>query len=231
MLSVIIPTLNEENYLPLLLDSLSQQTYRNFEIIVADAGSKDRTAKIAADAGCLVVDGGMPGVGRNNGARAARGEWLLFLDSDVILPPHFLQAVMDGVQSRRLDVATCAVQPLNARRSDKVLHGVVNAYFKATQKFWPHAPGFCIIARKEVHDAIKGFDEKIKFAEDQDYVLKASKIGRFAYIRKVKIPVSIRRLEKDGRFVTILKYLLAEVHLIFIGPIKSDIFNYKFGHF
>lgn len=231
MLSVIIPTLNEEKYLPLLLDSLKAQTFRNFEIIVADAGSQDNTRKIAAEAGCLVVDGGMPGVGRNKGAAAANGEWLLFLDADVILPPHFLRAVMDEVQAKKLDVATCAIQPLTNKKRDKVMHGLVNTYFKATQKFWPHAPGFCILARKNVHQAISGFDEKIRFAEDQDYVLRASRIARFRYIKQVKIPVSVRRLEKEGRFKMSLKMVIAEFYLIFVGPIKSDIFDYKFGQF
>jgi len=123
------------------------------------------------------------------------------------------------------------VEPINPKRVDKVLHSVVNFYFKATQSFWPHAPGFCIYVKKSVHQSINGFDEKITLAEDHDYVLRASRIARFAYIKKVKIPVSVRRLEKDGRFMTSLKYLLPEFHLIFFGPIKSNIFNYKFGHF
>jgi glycosyltransferase involved in cell wall biosynthesis len=231
MLSIIIPTLNEEKYLPLLLASIAEQTYRDFEVIVADAGSRDNTAGIAQASGCKVVKGGMPGVGRNNGARVANGDWLLFLDADVILPPAFLQAVMENISRRRLDVATCAPKPLSGRKTDRVLHSMINFYFKATQAFWPHAPGFCIFAKKPIHDAINGFDERIQFAEDQDYVLRASKIARFRYIKKVRIPVSVRRLEKDGRFVTSLKYLIAEIHLIFVGPIRSDIFKYKFGHF
>lgn len=231
MLSVIIPTLNEEKYLPLLLDSLANQSYTNFEIIVSDAGSRDATRRIAEDFGCIVIEGGMPGVGRNNGARVAHGEWLLFLDADVILQPYFLKTVMNEAQARRLEVATCAVQPLTAKHSDKVLHGVVNFYFKATQEFWPHAPGFCILASKGVHEAIGGFDENIKFAEDQDYVLRASRIARFNYIDQVRIPVSVRRLEKEGRFKMGLKMLIAEIYLIFVGPIKSDIFDYKFGQF
>jgi len=231
MLSIIIPTLNEERYLPLLLSSLSSQTFQNFEIIVADANSLDKTREIAISAGCHVIKGGMPGKGRNNGAAFARGEWLLFLDADVILPPGFLKAVMNEIQEKELDVASCPIEPLNGSKVDKLLHGIVNLYFKATQTFWPHAPGFCIFVNKEIHNSINGFDEEIQLAEDHDYVLRASKIARFALLKNARIPVSVRRLEKDGRFNIGLKYFLAEAHLIFLGPIKSNIFNYKFGNF
>jgi len=43
--------------------------------------------------------------------------------------------------------------------------------------------------------------------------------------------VSVRRLDKDGRLNISVKYLAVEAHLIFLGPIYSDVFNYKFGHF
>ena len=74
--SVVIPTLNEERDLPVLLDSLKKQTFRDFEIIVGDAGSKDKTREIAESHGARVVQGGMPGVGRNRGAAVANGEYL-----------------------------------------------------------------------------------------------------------------------------------------------------------
>ncbi len=92
MLSIIIPTYNEEEYLPYLLRSIEAQSYTDFEVIVADNGSTDTTAKLATDSGARVVSGGNPAEGRNSGAAAAKGENLLFLDADVILPdPWFLQ--------------------------------------------------------------------------------------------------------------------------------------------
>jgi glycosyltransferase involved in cell wall biosynthesis len=63
--SVIIPTLNESGLLPKLLDRLDRQTFRDFEIIVADAGSTDGTREICRSRGVTLVDGGMPAVGRN----------------------------------------------------------------------------------------------------------------------------------------------------------------------
>ena len=65
MLSIIIPTLNEEKYLPLLLEAIKKQKVDgNLEIIVADAGSQDRTIEIARDFGCKIVPGGLPARGR-----------------------------------------------------------------------------------------------------------------------------------------------------------------------
>ena len=231
MLSVIIPTLNEEKFLPHLFKSLKEQTFKDFEIIVADNNSIDSTRSIALRSGAKIVDGGLPARGRNNGAKVARGEWLLFLDADVILPPDFLEKAITEIKNSDLSVASCLVEPLSAKQVDKILHGVVNVYFRATESVFPHAPGFCIFAKRKTHLAINGFDEKIKLAEDHDYVLRASKIEKFGFLRNVRIPVSVRRLEKDGRLNISIKYFAAEAHLILLGPIYSDIFNYKFGHY
>ena len=99
MLSIIIPTLNEEKYLPPLLDSIKKQDYKDYEVIVADAGSKDKTVEIAKKYGCKVVKGGLLPAGRNRGAEASKGDLLLFLDSDIILPPHFPQHLSEYQQS------------------------------------------------------------------------------------------------------------------------------------
>ena len=90
-LSIIIPTFNEEKFLPKLLNSIKKQTLQPSEIIIADAFSQDSTRKIAKAFGVKVIDGGLPPVARNNGAKVATQEVLLFLDSDVVLPASFLE--------------------------------------------------------------------------------------------------------------------------------------------
>src|SRR5687767_6578001 len=103
MLSIIIPTYNEEEYLPFLLRSIQAQSYKDYEVIIADASSTDKTRAIAAEFGARVVQGGLPGAGRNRGAEAAKGENLLFLDADVILPdPWFLQMTVGEFEKRKL---------------------------------------------------------------------------------------------------------------------------------
>lgn len=231
MLSIIIPTYNEEKYLPFLLRSITAQSATDYEIIVADNNSRDRTREIAEAAGARVVDGGMPAVGRNAGADAAQGDVLLFLDADVILPdPKFLEGTVDEFRERELGVATCKVEPLSEKKVDRYLHESFNYFMWVTSAVKPRAPGFCIFARRDVHDQIDGFNEDVKLAEDHDYVERAGKVSKFRVLKSHRIPVSVRRLDKDGRFKTFIRYLLAEMHLRTKGAIKSDLFRYRFGH-
>lgn len=230
-LSVIIPTFNEEEYLPKLLKSLRLQTLAPREIIVADAFSTDKTRKIARSFGCKLIDGGLPAVARNNGAKIAREPLLLFLDADVVLPRSFLEKTVDEMTKRNLDIASCYILPRSPLKVDQLLHKLINQYFRLTQKFHPHIPGFCIFVRSKLHNRIGGFDESIVLCEDLDYVTRTKKIGKFAYLKSFRVPVSVRRLTKEGRINLTLKYIAMELHMIFLGKIRKDIFNYKFGNY
>lgn len=231
MLSIIIPTLQEEDDLPHLLESLKAQSYRDFEVIVADYNSQDKTAEIAQKAGYRVVEGGKVAKGRNNGAKNAQRQWLLFLDADVVLPPDFIEKSLDEIKERDLSVATAPIMFLSPKKIDKFFSRFYNFYAKLTGPFYPHAPGFCIFCKKEIHDKINGFNETITLAEDHDYVVRASKQGRFGLLSRTHIPVSPRRFDKDGRLNVAVKYTAAEAHRIFLGHIESDFFNYRFGHY
>ncbi len=231
MLSIIIPTYNEEEYLPRLLASIRSQRFDGYEIVVADAASTDRTREIAAKFGARVVKGGMPGPGRNRGAAAAKGDVFLFLDADVVLPNvEWLGRKMAQFSRRELDAATCLVKPMSGKLIDHVSHNVFNAHMMATQFMRAHAPGFCIFALKALHERIGGFDESIKLGEDHDYVERARQVGTFRVLHGSRIRVSVRRFERDGRFSIFGKYLLAELHLWTRGQIRNDRFEYTFGY-
>ncbi len=231
MLSIIIPTYNEEEYLPRLLASLRSQRLGGYEIIVADANSTDRTREIAEQFGARVVRGGMPGPGRNRGAEAAKGDVLLFLDADVVLPDtEWLASKMEQFARRDLDAGTCLVKAISGKIIDHFSHNVFNAHMMATQFLLAHAPGFCIFARKSLHERIGGFDESIKLAEDHDYVERARRAGTFRVLTGSRIRVSVRRFERDGRFSIFGKYLLAELHLLLRSRIRDDRFAYTFGY-
>lgn len=228
-ISIIIPTFNEERDLPKLLLSIANQTMKPQEVIVSDAYSEDNTRKIAKEFGAKVIDGGLPAASRNNGARVAALPLLLFLDADVILPKLFLEKCFDEMTRRNLDITSCFLSPRSTHKLDHFLHGFVNSYMKITQKFHPRIPGACIFVKKRLHEAIGGFDESIILAEDFDYVERGKKVGKFGYLRSYKIPISVRRFLREGRIKMALKYVAIELHLIFLGRIRKDIFKYKFG--
>ncbi len=231
MLSIVIPTYNEEEYLPRLLASIRSQRFEGYEIVVADARSTDRTRQIAERFGARVVEGGMPGPGRNLGAVAAKGDLLLFLDADVILPDtDWLAGKVEQFARRGLDAGTCLIKPLGGRAIDLFAHNVFNAHMMATQFTKAHAPGFCIFASKRLHQRIGGFDETIQLAEDHDYVDRASRVGKFRVMTGSRIRVSVRRFDRDGRLPIFAKYLLAELHLLTRGQIRNGRFNYTFGY-
>ncbi len=94
LFSFIVPALNEEACLPACLRSIQAQSEPPFEIIVADNGSRDRTAEIARQMGCTVVHEARLGLShaRNRGAEAASGGILAFIDGDGVLSPGWLRA-------------------------------------------------------------------------------------------------------------------------------------------
>lgn len=230
-ISVVIPTLNEEALMPRLLGDLQQQTFGNYEIIVADAGSSDRTQEIAREHGAIVVAGGRPAVGRNNGAKVAHGAFLFFLDADVRVPVTFLGDAYSEIEERYLDLATCEVVPLSENPADKLLHDFANFAIKLWQFSEPHASGCCILVSKRLFRHTGGFDETLQMGEDHDFVKRASQFRPLRVLRSTQVNVSVRRLEKEGRIRLVNKYLAAELHRVFLGEIKNEIFEYEFGNF
>ncbi len=228
-LSVVIPTLNEVERLPGLLDALNEQVLKPDEIIVADAGSKDGTVEAARERGARVVKGGRPGPGRNAGARAAHGDLIFFLDADVRPRPGFLARAVGEFEDRGLGVATTAIEPLEDDATNQVIAETTNLYLQVVQTFSPHAPGFCILVRRSIHEEIGGFDEQVKLAEDHNYVQRAAKLGEFEVLSNVQVPVSMRRMEKEGLTKLAFKYLWCEMYALAGKPIYSTPFEYEFG--
>ncbi len=231
-LAIVIPTKNEEDYLPKLLASIAEQTLRPEVVIVADANSTDSTRQVALEHGATVVEGGMPGPGRNRGAQSVESDLIFFFDADVVLTdPEFLRRAVEEFTQRELAVATADVEAIDGNRADAWGHRFYNRYVRLWGATRPHAPGFCILARRSVHERINGFDESVLFCEDHDYVFRAGQIGRFGFLSpSITIPVSTRRLARDGRLNIAVKFILAELHLLLVGPIRHNGFKYSFGH-
>ncbi len=249
MLSIIIPTLNEEDFLPSLLNSIKKQEffdYRNhsslrfsesyilapleYEIIVADAGSKDKTLEIAKEYNTRIIPGGLPAKGRNEGAKVAKGDLFLFLDADVVLPDGFFEKVLKEFKERKLDAASFCLDSQSKKQGEKIL---LNFFYNWPiiffEKILAHGTQ-AILVKRAIFEKVNGFDESIKFAEDHNFVRRVSKIGNFGIIKSIKILSSSRRFERDGWFLTYFRYIIAEIYMIFFGDIKRELFKYEWGN-
>lgn len=237
-LSVVIPTLNEEKYLPLLLDALKKQTFNDFEVIIVDGNSADRTLELAQQRNrelkikTIVEKKRGIGLARNIGARAAVGEHILFLDADVRPEPDFLKECLEEFIQKKADIATTRIRLISKKEIDKALQLLANFEIIGLQKIVPIAPGFCILCRRKVFDALSGFDEAVKMGEDVNFVQRAVNHGfKFRIMMKQKIPVSARRLELEGRLKLLLKYYASSFYWLFLKGVKTGRFNYKFGEY
>lgn len=112
-ISVIVPVYNVENYLKICLDSILTQTFDGkFEVVVVDDGSKDRSAEIADSYGFLPnvrvihqANGGLSAA-RNTGLRSSRGKYVMFVDSDDMIGPAYLEAMYGRLMGTSADYVT-----------------------------------------------------------------------------------------------------------------------------
>lgn len=230
MISIIIPAYNEEKYLPNLLECIKRQTYRNYEIIVADADSTDNTRLIAQKYGCRVVNGGLPAASRNSGAGHAKGSILLFMDADVEIERNFLKQAICEFAERKLDAAACYITPSGSRMIDVIFFHLYNSWTFMFQLVYPQATAHGIFCSKKLHKKINGFDETIRITEDADYVNRCSKSARFRMLRKPRAVASVRRFEREGRIKLAAKLAFLGLYRIFFGDLRKDLIPYDFRY-
>jgi glycosyltransferase involved in cell wall biosynthesis len=203
MLSIIICTLNEELYLPKLLDSLWLQTYsRKYEVLVIDAGSTDDTEGVVRNYKNVVpfplqfVPFNQRGIARqrNEGARLAQYNQLLFLDADVVLNNEFLSTAMQQIEQRKLLIAGTKLYAAEESLGFRAIYSFYSTiYLPITRWFNPVIHGCSIFVTKALHNRIGGFQEGIMF-EDFRYGSDAAAIFRPVLLTgKAYVRTSARR--------------------------------------
>ncbi len=231
MLSIIIPTFNEELYLPRLLASITAQDYKDYEVIVADNNSRDRTRAVARAHGARVVSGGVPGVGRNRGAAAARGEYLLFVDADTVLPEGFITKIMARFEKDFIDICVPWIRPIDGTNPIyRTIFQFSNTFFKLMEAIQPQGLGICILTTRRLHKRIGGFSEKVRVSEDFDYINRASLVGRFRVYPHVFVFHSVRRYKAEGLGNLVQKQFKSGFIYLFTGR-PYDTEDYEFGTF
>ncbi|MFM2590153.1 glycosyltransferase family 2 protein [Vibrio sp. TBV020] len=236
-LSIVVITLNEEKRIGRLMEDLSKQTHKDFEVIVVDSNSEDATREVVA-----AYEASLPeltvhkmetrgvSLGRNTGAELAKYERILFLDADVQLESTFLANAISQLEDKQLEVAGVYMGAKNLPLVHKMGYGLFNLGLFVTQFVFPTAVGACIFSTKRVHQQLNGFDEEIVLCEDCDYVKRASKTWRFRFLN-LTFGFDPRRLDQDGVFKMGATYLKANIRRFFRGEMRNNEMEYKFGHY
>lgn len=237
LFSVIVPTLNEEDYLPKLLLDFSKQIQKNFEVIVVDGNSEDNTEKEALKFGkyfpltfCKVKKRNVS-FQRNYGAEKAGGGFLVFLDADSRIETTFSSNLKRHVVGEKDLLFLPTLMPDDHSRKNKILFKLINYIIELSQSLnKPFSSGGAIFISRKLFFKISGFNAKLYLCEDHDLIQKARKQGVKAEVLKdVKVVFSLRRLKKEGQIPVLYKYTLASVYALINGEITNRIFNYEMG--
>jgi len=214
--SIVIPTLNEEGFLPKLLTDLSKQDYRGFEVIVVDAKSKDKTLLKAREfqkklPSLIILQSSRANVSlqRNMGAKKAKGKWIIFMDADNRIPRFFLTGVRYRTIKDNPDVFTCWCKTEEKGSEDKAIEVFLNLSLETLKLIdYPAALGALIGIKSKSFGKIGGFDVKTMFAEDGDFIREAFKKGfKFSVFRDPYYIYSFRRYKKVGKMKTLRNYV------------------------
>lgn len=234
--SVVIPAYNEATYVGRLLTALCKQTFTNFEVIVSDAQSGDGTNKVVKsfeDKLTIKYTESPPmgpAAGRNVGARLAKGEWLLFLDADDdIDDPQFISTVLSITKAKGWQSSSTIMRVRDANILERLGTYLNYHYVKLlSHTKHPVSPGWCIFTKRTLFEHNNGFNEKIQFGEDYDYIIRVGKHG-FGFIEDTYYFLDLRRPREEGISFA-LKGIWNEVYRHTHGHnLEKNPIKYEFG--
>jgi glycosyltransferase involved in cell wall biosynthesis len=220
LISIIIPTYNEEKYIGNCLKVLRLQDYKGkYEIIVADGCSKDKTIEIAKKYADKVITVKKRGIaaGRNAGAKIAKGEIFLFIDADTVPAFNLITEIVKGFKKNVIGV-TCPVLPLSSNATDFIIYWFYNQFVKAsivTRK--PQVAGMCCAYKREAFEEIDGFDENIKILEDFELSKRISKLGKITVADPTFVMTSPRRIKRWGKTKIATRYIRFYLNYLLTG--------------
>lgn len=231
--SIVIPTLNEEVCLPLLLKDLYKQSWKDFEIIHVDGGSNDKTIEKSkswqSKLNLRIVNHDIKNVAsqRNAGAKVAKGNWIIFMDADDRLPEYFLVGLRYRIQRseeskfKKFDIFTTLVHLNSTDKINSKNHVIVNFtnfFLRTTGKTEkPMVLGSMVGIRREIINSVQ-FNSNNKVSEDSIFTKNCIKAGwKYRVLTNPTYAYSLRRFRSNGSIKTAttsiamnLRYLLGD---------------------
>ncbi|MDW8033751.1 MAG: glycosyltransferase family A protein [Nitrososphaerota archaeon] len=202
-ISVVIPTFNEEKYIERLLISLCNQTIprEDYEIIIVDGGSTDRTIEICRKYADKIVMQETPTVGgaRNNGVKYAEAELVFTTDADCIVTPNLLERIINIFNNNpQVVMIYGVVTPLERRFRYAFLLELNNAFVKILYRLRIYLSVGSIIAfRKHHFEMVKGFPT-VGAGDDYGFSFRMRRVGEVMLDETLRVYFSMRRYEKYG---------------------------------
>jgi glycosyltransferase involved in cell wall biosynthesis len=232
--SVVIPAYNEATYIDRLLGALAKQRGVDFEVIVSDAQSKDGTKEVVnsfkkrLDIHFYEASPNGPAFGRNQGAKHAKGGWILFFDADVDLDdPLFIRKLIDGASEKGWGTSSGQLKVSGSSLLGKLGHNQGYLNFMAHTKH-PIMQGYCMLTRRKVFKELKGFNEKLHYGEDNDYATRSAKFG-FGFVKNAYYIIDPRRYEQEG-WKLLFKNMSHEFYRLTHGfSFEKNTVAYEFG--
>ena len=208
-ISIIIPTREEEKTIAKTLLQFRDALLIPHETIVSDARSKDRTVEIARQFAhtTIVFDGEKhtAGIGRNDGAKVAHGDYLAFVDAGVEIPnvQAFFDSALTHFRNNPEVVGVTGPQralPATETWSDRLSFGIFNAVlrFKNNTLHFGEASGKFMLVSRHAFEKVGGFREDLATREDGDFFYRLSKIGRTVFDPSLMIYHEARRAHALG---------------------------------
>jgi len=241
VISVIVPTYNEERNIEGCLRSLESQTLprESFEIIIVDGQSKDRTVEIAEAYADKVIQQVSRGVGgaRNDGVMVASGKIIVTTDADCHLPSDWLESIRDSFEDPKNIAATGLLRPEIAglpdieRAAYKIFFEMSNVFLLIAGRLRVyHLCGANSAFRRSAFMKAGGYTD-LPYADDVEIVKRLSKMGKITLSDRINIGYSVRRIRKVG----LIKYTLMifrndwAVMFFHYHPKKSDYAKQNYG--
>ncbi len=228
-ISVVIPAYNEESAIQPCLESIKKQTYKDYDIIVVNAESTDKTAEVSSRYTDKVITAktGSPGPARNLGVKSSGSEVIAFTDADTIVADNWLSEIARIFEDPKVVGAGGVLRPLDARLLDKVMFKInSDLWYRFTAVFGFYQLGTPNCAyRRNAFLSAGGFDEKLSMLEDTELSIRMKKYGKMVIDKRMVVYNSARRFKQEGYIRVFLRYFKEYVHLFMGKAVSSKHFD------